>query len=319
MKYSSILLAIFVATPAIFVANPAFSQQLEVKSPDGRTSVCFSKPRKELTYAITSDGKEIILPSRAGLDLDNRVWEMALGKRDLVQPDCWMDLLTVDSVSTWAPVDTVWHPLYGERSSVRDRYNSATMYLSRKDKSKYRLNIEVRAYDEGIAFRYFLPEHPDAVFHKVVGDQTDYTFPAGTKAWSEQWAQAPFVCSDVDSIATVVERPLTLLLPSGKWAALLDADVDDWCLTKFRRRNGLKSTLESVMYSPVDVVTYCATPWKIIMVADSPGELIEHNYLVDNLNPAPAKDSDFSWVKPGKIMRCTKLTTEAAIKNGRKA
>ena len=60
MKYSSILLAIFVATPAIFVANPAFSQQLEVKSPDGRTSVCFSKPRKELTYAITSDGKEII-------------------------------------------------------------------------------------------------------------------------------------------------------------------------------------------------------------------------------------------------------------------
>ena len=315
MKYSSILLAIFVATPAIFVANPAFSQQLEVKSPDGRTSVCFSKPRKELTYAITSDGKEIILPSRAGLDLDNRVWEMALGKRDLVQPDCWMDLLTVDSVSTWAPVDTVWHPLYGERSSARDRYNSATMYLSRKDKSKYRLNIEVRAYDEGIAFRYFLPEHPDAVFHKVVGDQTDYTFPAGTKAWSEQWAQAPFVCSDVDSIATVVERPLTLLLPSGKWAALLDADVDDWCLTKFRRRNGLKSTLESVMYSPVDVVTYCATPWKIIMVADSPGELIEHNYLVDNLNPAPAKDSDFSWVKPGKIMRCTKLTTEAAIKN----
>ena len=43
------------------------------------------------------------------------------------------------------------------------------MYLSKKDGSNYRLNIEVRAYDEGIAFRYFFPEHPQAIFHKVVG------------------------------------------------------------------------------------------------------------------------------------------------------
>lgn len=313
MKYSSILLAIFVATPAIFVANPAFSQQLEVKSPDERTSVCFSKPGKELTYAITSDGKEIILPSRAGLDLDNRVWEMALGKRDLVQPDCWMDLLTVDSVSTWAPVDTVWHPLYGERSSVRDRYNSATMYLSRKDKSKYRLNIEVRAYDEGIAFRYFFPEHPDAIFHKVVEDLTDYTVPAGTKAWSEQWAQAKFDVSPVDSIVRPAERALTMETPDGKWIALLDADVDDWCLTKLQARKDKPSTLSSVMYSPVDIVTYYATPWKVVMTADTPGKLLENNDIVLNLNPAATKD--FSWVKPGKIMRCTKLTTEAGLKN----
>lgn len=313
MKYSSFLLAIFVATPAIFVANPAFSQQLEVKSPDGRTSVCFSKPGKELTYAITSDGKEIILPSRAGLDLDNRVWEMALGKRDLVQPDCWMDLLTVDSVSAGTPVDTVWHPLYGERSSVRDRYNSATMYLSRKDKSKYRLNIEVRAYDEGIAFRYFFPEHPDAIFHKVVEDLTDYTVPAGTKAWSEQWAQAKFDVSPVDSIIRPAERALTMETPNGKWIALLDADVDDWCLTKLQARKDKPSTLSSVMYSPVDIVTYYATPWKIVMTADTPGELLENNDIVLNLNPEATKD--FSWVKPGKIMRCTKLTTEAGMKN----
>ena len=291
-------------------AQPA---TLYLKSPDGRKEVTFTKEGKELKYSIKADGKEIILPSRAGLDIDNRVWEMALGKRDLAQPDCWMDPLTVDSVSYGAPVDSVWHPLYGERSTVSDRFNSATLHISRKDKSDYRLDVQVRAYDEGIAFRYFFPEHPAAIFHKVADDLTDYTFPAGTEAWSEQWAQATFDHGSVDDIAEPVERALTLKTPEGKWVALLDADTDDWCLTKFRSRPGHPGTLESVMYSPVDIVTYYATPWKIIMTADTPGELIENNDIVLNLNPE--RKGDFSWVKPGKIMRCTTIGTEAGLRN----
>ncbi|MDE5661297.1 MAG: glycoside hydrolase family 97 N-terminal domain-containing protein, partial [Muribaculaceae bacterium] len=264
-------------------------------------------------YSLSRDGATVVGPSRAGLDIDNRVWEMALGKRDLAQPDCWMDPLTVDSVTYNAPVDTVWHPLYGERSTVTDRFNSATLHMSRKDKSDYRLDVQVRAYDEGIAFRYFFPEHPAAIFHKVVEDLTDYTFPEGTSAWSEQWAQAFFDHTPVDSISRPVERALTLELPSGQWVALLDADVDDWCLTKLIARKDKPSTLSSVMYSPVDIVTYYATPWKIIMTADTPGRLIENNDIVLNLNPQA--QADFSWVKPGKIMRCTTIGTEAGLEN----
>jgi hypothetical protein len=48
--------------------------------------------------------------------------------------------------------DATWTPLYEERSSVRDNYKWGTLYLSKKDGSDYRLNVEVRAYDEGVAF-----------------------------------------------------------------------------------------------------------------------------------------------------------------------
>lgn len=294
------------------IAANATDKTLQVKSPDGRNSVTFSKPGKELTYSVTVDGKEVIRPSRAGLDVDNWVWEMALGKRDLVQPECWMDMLTVDSVTVHPSVDSVWFPLYGERSEVPDRYNSATLHMSRKDKSDYRLDVEVRAYDEGVAFRYFFPEHPAAIFHKVTTDLTDYSFPEGAMAWSEKWAQAAFDYSPIDSIRRPVERALTVELPDNRWVALLDADVDDWCLTKFVARDDKPSTLSSVMYSPVDIVTYYTTPWKIIMTADSPGELIENNYIVNNLNPE--REIDFSWVKPGKIMRSTVMTTEGGLK-----
>ena len=294
----------------------AVPEKLEAVSPDGTHRLeCYTARTASgvntLCYEVTYKGKKVIEQSRVGVELDNRVWEKALGFRKLEQPDCWMDNLEVDSVS-YGKHDEVWNPLYGERSTVRDCYNAGTLYLSKKDGSKYRMNIEVRAYDEGVAFRYFFPEHPQAIFHKVTGDLTEYTLPEGTKAWAEEWAQAPFDYVDVNALKHPVERTLTLELPDGKWMALTDADVDDWCLTKFIASTKKRNTLESVMYSPVDAVTYFASPWKVIMVADKPGELLEHNDIIQNLNP-PCEIADASWVKPGKIMRETTLTTKGAM------
>ena len=315
MKRAIFLLGAFVSTLSLAAENP---KELRLASPGGMHEVVFSQKRvspqvNEICYRVDYRNQPVLEDSRAGLGLDNRIWEMALGVRDLKQPACWMDNLEVDSVAYLPPVDHVWHPFYGERSTVRDVYNAATMYLSKKDGSGYRLNIEVRAYDEGIAFRYFFPEHPKAIFHKVVADLTEYTFPAGTMAWTEQWAQARFEHLPIDDITRPVERALTLELPGGVWAALTDADVDDWCLTKFLASDKKKNTLTSVMYSPVDVVTYYATPWKIVMAADKPGDLLEHNSIVENLNP-PCEIADAAaWVKPGKIMRETTITTEGAF------
>ena len=315
MKRAIFLLGAFVSTLSLAAENP---KELRLASPGGMHEVVFSQKRvspqvNEICYRVDYRNQPVLEDSRAGLGLDNRIWEMALGVRDVKQPACWMDNLEVDSVAYLPPVDHVWHPFYGERSTVRDVYNAATMYLSKKDGSGYRLNIEVRAYDEGIAFRYFFPEHPKAIFHKVVADLTEYTFPAGTMAWTEQWAQARFEHLPIDDITRPVERALTLELPGGVWAALTDADVDDWCLTKFLASDKKKNTLTSVMYSPVDVVTYYATPWKIVMAADKPGDLLEHNSIVENLNP-PCEIADAAaWVKPGKIMRETTITTEGAF------
>lgn len=315
MKRAIFLLGAFVSTLSLVAEN---SKELRLASPGGMHEVVFSQKRvspqvNEICYRVDYRNQPVLEDSRAGLGLDNRIWEMALGVRNLKQPACWMDNLEVDSVAYLPPVDHVWHPFYGERSTVRDAYNAATMYLSKKDGSGYRLNIEVRAYDEGIAFRYFFPEHPKAIFHKVVADLTEYTFPAGTMAWTEQWAQARFEHLPIDDITRPVERALTLELPGGVWAALTDADVDDWCLTKFLASDKKKNTLTSVMYSPVDVVTYYATPWKIIMAADKPGDLLEHNSIIENLNP-PCEIADAAaWVKPGKIMRETTITTEGAF------
>lgn len=266
------------------------------------------------TYTLSYQGDTVLAPSRLGLNLDNRCWEMALGLRTLPQYDSWMDPMELDSVSA---------------VEAHEGYNAMTIYLSRKpeapaepsapmgnarkaDKdglvhSNYRLNIEVRLYDEGLAFRYFFPEHPAAIFHKVIADETTYALPAGTMVYAEQWAQAGFEHIPFEQIEHHVEMPL-LCHKDNLWTAILTADVDDWCLSKL---STLNSQLTTVMYSPVDLVTYYATPWKIIMAARTPGAILEKSVaMVDGLNPAP--QGDFSWVEPGKIMRETTLTMEGA-------
>lgn len=315
MKRIGFIVSGLVVATALWAGN---EKTLALASPDGSHTVSFSQQtmasgNRSVYYEVTYRGEPVVMNSQAGLEMDNRIWEKALGVRTLAQPRCWMDNLELDSVRIFPTVDRSWQPLYGERSSVKDHYNSGTLFLSKKDGSGYRLNVEVRAYNEGIAFRYFLPEHPKAIFHKVVADLTEYTFPQGTMAWSEQWAQAFFEHLPVDALKQPVERALTLELPGGQWAALLDADVDDWCLTKLQASDKKPHTLTSVMYSPVDVVTYYATPWKIIMAADTPGQLLEHNDIVQNLNPPCEIEDAAQWVKPGTIMRETTISTEGAI------
>ena len=316
------LTTFFISVMTLLSTAPAVAadvSRLHLASPDGSHEVTFSyatgiSGAGELTYSVSFRGRQVIAPSTAGLDMDNWVWEMALGVRSLKEQSCWMDNFEADSVTYREPVSNVWHPLYGERSTVTDRYNEAVLHLSKKDGSAYRLDVVVRAYNEGVAFRYFLPEHPKAIFHKVTADLTEYSLPDGTLAWAEEWAQAPFRHVPVDELTRPVERVLTLELPGGLWAALADADVDDWCLTRFQASLEKPNTLRSVMYSPVDVVTYCSTPWKVIMVSDTPGGLLDHNDIILCLNP-PCAIADTSWIKPGKIMRELTLETEEALRH----
>ena len=297
----------------VSLANLLLAVTMTVSSPDAQNQVKVSQQGDEFYYTVSYKEKQILADSRLGLDLDNYTWERALARKYPQYP-CWMNGFTVDSVSRTEHRGEIRN-LYGEWAVVPDNYNAATMYLSKHDGSDYRLNIEVRVYNEGVAFRYFFPEHPMAVFHKVSADLTEYSFAPDTKVWAAEWAQAPYELKDVNDVSSPIERAVTVELPNGLFCALADADVDDWCLEKNVASSTKANTLCTIMYSPVDIVTYYATPWKVILTGESYGELLEHRYLIDNLNP-PCEIADAAeWVKPGTIMRCTTLTTDAALRN----
>ena len=85
-----VLVAVWLAVTVVTTA-----QELRLTSPDGSHEVQFYQTVladgvRELRYTISYRGSEVITDARAGLEMDNEVWEKALGFRSLEQPESWM-------------------------------------------------------------------------------------------------------------------------------------------------------------------------------------------------------------------------------------
>lgn len=324
MTRKIVLLILIVST-----ASYAFGQQAKgtttalqtLLSPDSNFVFSFHQKvgregKKQMYYALTYKGKSVILESELGVRVENQLFESALAIEN--DPSkLWGENLDFKKASRSSKADT-WKPLYGERSTIPDKYNelvlefekfgqgdanseghSGTTYDRRRS---YQLHIVVRAYNEGVAFRYSFPENSNGLFMHITGEQTQFTMPEGTMAYYERWAQGPYELRPLKNWTDEAERPLTLKLKNGLTVALLEAMMIDYARTKFSLNKEKPNTLQASLYSSVDVITPYATPWRVIMAAEKPGTLLENNYLVLNLNPEN-RLKNTSWIKPGKVFR----------------
>ena len=289
----------------------ALAQQLS--SPDGKYSVAIDG----MTYHVTYNHKVIVEKSRLGVDIDNRLFESALAVPRGENND-WCSDLELKKVEH-SSADTTWTPLYGENARIRDRYNQMTLHYEKGsngqgvvsegyDKRKYyAMDIIVRAYNEGIAFRYHFPETANSLFLHIKGEQTSFAFPEGTQAWYEEWAQGPYDKRPLKGEWFESERPLLLQLPGGTYVALLEAAMKDYARGKFRLKRD--NELQVAMYDCADIISPYDTPWRVIMAAERPVDLINNKEIILNLN-APCALTDTKFIKPGKAFRSGKLTKE---------
>jgi len=260
-----------------------------------------------LFYQVHFKGGEIVRKSELSIVLDNHLSELAMA----IKPDdSYHFVQDMDFVSRKdTSINTTWHNAFGERSIVKDNYNQSSFLFEKRAKPGYRLQVDVRVYDEGVAFRYHFPLNPQGLYYRVMEENTEFVLPEGTKAWYHRWAQAPFELLPLENWVDESERPLTCGLPNGLYIALAEAGLVDYARTKFKIKEGKPGTLVASMYESVDQITPFSTPWRVIMVAETPGGLLEKNDILLNLNE-PCKIANTDWIKPGKIMR------EIAITNG---
>ena len=312
----------------ILVQLPLALSAAQLSSPDGK----YTMNVDGMTYSVSFNGKTIIEKSLLGVNIDNRLFESALAVPRGEYKDWSSDLqLKGEERSS---VDTTWVPLYGENTRIRDHYNQLVLHYEKGsngqgtvaegyDKRKYyAMDIIIRAYDEGIAFRYHFPETANSLFLHITGEQTSFAMPAGTKAWYEEWAQGPYQVKSLeirDNSWFESERPLLMLVPSpldgpgeATYVALLEAAMKDYTRGKFKL--AADNVLQVAMYDCADIISPYDTPWRVIMAGNRAVDLINHKDLVLNLN-AERAEADWSWVRPGKTFRSGKLTKEAIFKS----
>lgn len=264
------------------------AKEMKISSPDGKYQFTLNEESGNLHYTLYWNNKEAIQHSLLGINANTE----------------WRDGLQIGEVTS-TKRDTLWHPVYGERSTIRDQYNTSSIVITRQN-SRDKLILDVRAYNEGIAFRY---RFPGGQYLKITDEYTEYTLPEGTKAYFTPRAQTSYEHLPLQGWPGESERPLLLTLPDGIYVCLAEAQVTDYVRTKFKLSADKKNTILSAMYGPVEEIAPYHTPWRVIMCADKPGEILEHNDLILNLNP-PCQIKDPSWIKPGKVMREVTLTTE---------
>ena len=299
----------------------AFGQSLS--SPDGKYVIGIDG----MTYTITYNNKVIVERSQLGVDIDNRLFESALAV-PRGENENWCSDLQLKGEER-ITVDTTWTPLYGENNRIRDHYNQLVLHYEKGsngqgvvsdgyDKRKYyAMDIVVRAYNEGIAFRYHFPQVANNLFLHIKGEQTSFKMPEGTMAWYEEWAQGPYIKQPLNIKNEGFEwfeseRPLLLQVPSGYYVALLEAQMKDYTRGKFRLK--AENELQVAMYDCADIISPYYTPWRVVMVGEKAVDLINHKEIVLNLNEERTA-ADWTWVRPGKAFRSCRLDKENIMRS----
>jgi alpha-glucosidase len=293
------------------------AQSISVASPDGHLEFTFTvgqtgEEQGSLFYSLSFKHQSVILKSRLGIVT--------------VDLPAWVDAFTLVGHAR-RTVDEVWKPIYGERSSVRDLYNECTIDLIKDRDTNNTLQVIIRMYNEEAAFCYNFPENLSTSVLHIKDERTEFAFEEGTIAYVTPFAQELYHAVPLHdwSYGTTLppprwanrtpeyesERPLTLVLPNGLYASIGEARLVDYSRMKFVLSREKRNTIRSKLFGPVTESSPFATPWRVIMVAEKPGELIEHNDIYLNLNPACAIPNT-DWIKPGKVMREVTLSTAGA-------
>ncbi len=266
----------------------------ELTSPDGEIVVAFDVTHGGgLGYRVAYRGKPILCESRLALEVKNTP-ALAEGFR-------------VVNVTTESH-DETWRPVYGQRSEIRDRYHQMAIDLEDEQKPPRRLKLTFRAYDEGVAFCYTIPQQPALKKIHVTRENSEFIFLDDHKAWAVYSAQGRYAEVRLSAIKSGCERPLTVQCGENTFVALAEAGLVDYSRMKFSPASGRPHGVVSSLSSTVEAELPLTTPWRVIMLAKSAGELLEHNYLLLNLNARCAIE-DTSWIRPGKVIREVTLTT----------
>lgn len=287
------------------------ADEYAVESPDGKVKIRFtteifegesmSNYTNAPFYQIFYEDEPFINPSRMGLVFDGL-------------PSMTNHFTVTDTKNT--AYRNSWKPVYGEKDMYPDNYNELAINLKENISPSRDMCIVFRAYNEGIAFRYEIPEQEMIKDFSILNEVTEYAFASETFVWEEYGHEGLYYKKLSSDIEPACELPLTIHTANGIYGAIAEAGASDYpraYIDPVRSRNRKSNTIRIVLRSNATANTPFASRWRTITLGNRPGALMEQNYLLLNLNE-PSKIEDTSWIKPGKAFREVTQTTENGIK-----
>jgi len=275
------LFSILFILAGLSIQNLSAQEIKSIQSPDGNLSITIQLAKDgSLSYSFNAFKQPAIVNSPMGY---------SAGKSASVPSAGW-----IMENSEQHSVISVWKAVWGKRSVVPDEYNELILNLTGPDASKLQhLCLEVRAYNDGVAFRYSVPaEEKNSLV--ATTELTAYHFAGDYTAWFYNGENAnigPVKLSESDG----KHLPVMTIKASDKlYMAIHEADLATGDPLVLQSRKG--STTFSVVSDPGKLEANYQSAWRVILCGKTPGVMVD-SHLIELLNPS--SKVDFSWVKPG--------------------
>ncbi|MCX2477764.1 glycoside hydrolase family 97 protein [Pedobacter sp. MC2016-15] len=275
-----------------------FGQSFKLNSPSGNIQIEI-KNTSSLNYRVQMSNQVIIKDSPLGFKFEN-------------EKDMGSDLKLI--AQEIKEINEVWRPVIkSKHESIKDHYKFLKLSFIEKSGLQRKLNLELRAYNDGVAFRYQL--YPESMIgcRGIVRELTGFNFTGDPKAWVADYKkynspqEEQFLPKRLSSIDTLTKAGLPFLIEVDKshFAAITEAKIDNYpgfyigkesgksdLITKLsplpsESEQGVKARFSDILY----------TPWRVVMLGKTPGSLIESE-IIQNLND-PCALNDVSWIKAG--------------------
>ena len=284
---------------AIVSLSPvAAAAQTGVSSPDGHNRIDMALDDDgRVVWSSSRDGVPLIEASPLGLTLDDS--PLSTG-------------LTITGRTTASGEDR--YPIVaGKAAFADDRYNAVTISLVEAKGARRALNVELRAYEGGVAFRTIVPPQPQTRAAVVRSEETEFRIAPGRQCWGFNIGSlGKSHEGEYEAVDPGRVRPHNLLdLPvlcegAGKALAITEAGLTDFTAMYLTGRGdggpGFALRLSSALDDPNVAVrsrvgSPIATPWRLVMQGDKAGDFVSST-LVTSL-AEPSRVADTGWIRPG--------------------
>lgn len=293
-----------VLTAFCFCLNIATAQTLTVRSPN-----------QKIMLALVGQSANNSTPGAWSLKVSYKAdtgYNVVIPKIDLglVREDqTFTDNLTFLSIGKPVLINEKYTALHGKKSINTNTGYEVTAHF--QNAARVKLNIIMRAYNDGVTFRY---EFPDKNGSYVIKDElTSYTIPQTTTRWLEGWNTANeglYAASANDKIQQQQWGYPALFNTADKtcWYLIHESDVDrNNCATKLSNV-AVKDQYKLTYPNPRDgngqgealpkVTLPWKSPWRVIMMG-SLANIVESTLVDDVASPSVVKET--SWIKPGLV------------------
>jgi alpha-glucosidase len=284
----TILLVIFTITSAI--AKPG----LTVSSPDKKITFTLDKDASGVFYTVSYKGELLVDKSRLSLSF---------------KPGGEFGKDITFGKSSSKKMEETYNLVIGKSSQVHSLSNELIVPVIEDGGLKRQINIEIRVFNDGAAFRYVIPGK-DGGKAEITDESDQFNLtrdPTGLVLFRENYTTSHEGLYDKLSVSKIkpdmlMDLPATFEYPHGVYMAITEANLLDYAGMYLIKHNGvLQSSLSPLPHQKeIKVIAKLPhnSPWRVMMISDRVGALMESNILTNLSEPCRIKD--VSWIKPGK-------------------